>query len=49
MFAALIEKLQRHQDLSREEAAEAMETIMDGRAQPAHTPPPKNVKPEKHS
>jgi len=35
MFAALIEKLQRHQDLSREEAAEAMETIMDGRAQPA--------------
>src|SRR6476661_3754306 len=35
MFAALIEKLQRHQDLSREEAAEAMETIMEGRAQPA--------------
>src|SRR5262245_8595354 len=35
MFAALIEKLQRHQDLSREEAAEAMETIMDGHAQPA--------------
>src|SRR6476660_525402 len=35
MFAALIEKLQRHQDLSQEEAAEAMETIMEGRAQPA--------------
>src|SRR4029078_13684084 len=35
MFAALIEKLQGHQDLSREEAAEAMETIMDGRAQAA--------------
>jgi anthranilate phosphoribosyltransferase len=35
MFSALIEKLQRHQDLSREEAAEAMETIMEGRAQPA--------------
>src|SRR6187549_950062 len=36
MFAALIEKLQRHQDLSREEAAAAMETIMEGQAQPAH-------------
>ena len=36
MFAALIEKLQRHQDLSREEAARAMETIMEGQAQPAH-------------
>src|SRR6476661_1484557 len=35
MFAALIEKLQRHQDLSREEAAGAMEETMEGRAQPA--------------
>lgn len=35
MFAALIEKLQRHQDLTREEAADAMEAIMDGRAVPA--------------
>src|SRR3954466_2410259 len=35
MFAALIEKLQRHQDLSREEAAAAMAEIMEGRAQPA--------------
>ena len=35
MFAALIEKLQRRQDLSREEAAGAMEEIMEGRAQPA--------------
>ncbi|MFL6278545.1 MAG: anthranilate phosphoribosyltransferase, partial [Vicinamibacterales bacterium] len=34
MFAALIEKLQRHQDLSRDEAARAMDAIMDGRAQP---------------
>src|SRR3954467_14283085 len=34
MFAALIEKLQRHQDLSREEAADAMDAIMEGRAQP---------------
>jgi len=35
MFSPLIEKLQRHQDLSREEAAGAMEAIMEGRAQPA--------------
>ncbi len=35
MFAALIDKLQRRQDLSREEAAGAMEEIMEGRAQPA--------------
>jgi anthranilate phosphoribosyltransferase len=35
MFATLIEKLQRRQDLSREEAAAAMEEIMEGRAQPA--------------
>src|SRR3982750_1981065 len=34
MFAALIEKLQRHQDLSRDEAAQAMDAIMAGRAQP---------------
>ena len=35
MFAALIEKLQRRQDLTVDEAAAAMETIMDGRAQSA--------------
>jgi anthranilate phosphoribosyltransferase len=35
MFAALIEKLQRRQDLSVDEAAGAMEEIMGGRAQPA--------------
>ena len=35
MFATLIEKLQRRQDLSREEAAAAMQEIMAGRAQPA--------------
>jgi anthranilate phosphoribosyltransferase len=35
MFARLIEKLQRRQDLTREEAAAAMEAIMEGRAQPA--------------
>ena len=36
MFATLIEKLQRRQDLTVPEAASAMEAIMDGRAQPAH-------------
>ncbi|HEV3485335.1 MAG TPA: anthranilate phosphoribosyltransferase [Vicinamibacterales bacterium] len=35
MFAALIEKLQRRQDLSVEEAAAAMDEIMEARAQPA--------------
>lgn len=35
MFAPLIEKLQRRQDLTQEEAAGAMEAIMEGRAQPA--------------
>ena len=35
MFAALIDKLQRRQDLTVEEASAAMEEIMDGRAQPA--------------
>ena len=35
MFSRLIEKLQRRQDLTREEAAAAMEAIMEGRAQPA--------------
>jgi anthranilate phosphoribosyltransferase len=35
MFATLIEKLQRRQDLSMEEAAAAMDEIMEGRAQPA--------------
>ena len=36
MFTALIDKLQRRQDLTVEEAASAMDAIMDGRAQPAH-------------
>lgn len=35
MFSALIEKLQRRQDLTTNEAAEAMDEIMEGRAQPA--------------
>jgi anthranilate phosphoribosyltransferase len=35
MFSALIEKLQRRQDLAVEEAAAAMDEIMEGRAQPA--------------
>lgn len=35
MFAGLIEKLQRREDLSVEEASSAMEAIMDGQAQPA--------------
>jgi anthranilate phosphoribosyltransferase len=36
MFSALIEKLQRRQDLTVEEASAAMAEIMEGRAQPAH-------------
>lgn len=36
MFSALLEKLQRRQDLTVDEAAAAMAEIMDGRAQPAH-------------
>jgi anthranilate phosphoribosyltransferase len=35
MFSALIEKLQRRQDLTVEESAAAMDEIMEGRAQPA--------------
>jgi anthranilate phosphoribosyltransferase len=35
MFAPLIEKLQRREDLTTDEAAGAMEEIMEGRAQPA--------------
>ncbi len=35
MFAALIEKLQRREDLSVEESSAAMDEIMEGRAQPA--------------
>ena len=35
MFSALIEKLQRRQDLAVEEAAAAMNEIMEGHAQPA--------------
>jgi anthranilate phosphoribosyltransferase len=37
MFAALIEKLQRRQDLSVAESAAAMDEIMEGRALPAQT------------
>ena len=36
MFADLLEKLQRRQDLTVDEAAAAMDEIMEGRAQPAH-------------
>jgi anthranilate phosphoribosyltransferase len=36
MFADLLEKLRRHEDLSTEEASRAMGAIMDGEAQPAH-------------
>jgi anthranilate phosphoribosyltransferase len=35
MFAPLLEKLHRREDLSSDEASAAMEDIMDGRAQPA--------------
>ncbi len=35
MFAALIEKLQRREDLTTDEASAAMAEIMEGRAQPA--------------
>lgn len=36
MFASLLEKLRRHEDLTSEEAGWAMGVIMDGQAQPAH-------------
>src|SRR5687767_7522592 len=36
MFPALLEKLQRRQDLTTEEAAAAMDETMEGRAQPSH-------------
>jgi anthranilate phosphoribosyltransferase len=36
MFAPLLEKLRRHEDLTSDEAARAMAAIMDGIAQPAH-------------
>ena len=36
MFPALLEKLQRRQDLTTDEAAAAMDEIMEGRAQPSH-------------
>ena len=36
MFAELLEKLRRHEDLTSAEAAMAMGRIMDGEAQPAH-------------
>ncbi|HET9368632.1 MAG TPA: anthranilate phosphoribosyltransferase, partial [Vicinamibacterales bacterium] len=35
MFAELLEKLRRHEDLTSDEAARAMGAIMDGEAQPA--------------
>ena len=36
MFAPLLEKLSRHEDLTSDEAARAMAAIMEGDAQPAH-------------
>src|SRR5688572_13466318 len=36
MFPVLIEKLQRREDLTVDEASAAMDEIMEGRAQPAH-------------
>ena len=36
MFAELLERLRRHEDLSSEDAAGAMGRIMDGEAQPSH-------------
>jgi anthranilate phosphoribosyltransferase len=36
MFADLLEQLRRHEDLTSEQAADAMGVIMDGEAQPAH-------------
>ena len=36
MFANLLETLRRHEDLTTDEAAAAMASIMDGEAQPAH-------------
>jgi anthranilate phosphoribosyltransferase len=36
MFPELLEKLRRHEDLSAEEAAQAMGAIMDGEAEPPH-------------
>jgi anthranilate phosphoribosyltransferase len=35
MFTALLEKLMRHEDLTTEEAADAMRDVMEGRATPA--------------
>ena len=35
MFAVLLEKLMRHEDLTAEEAADAMREVMEGRATPA--------------
>jgi len=36
VFATLLEKLRRHEDLTPDEAAEAMRVIMDGQALPSH-------------
>jgi len=36
MFATLIEKLTRHEDLTADEASAAMADVMEGRASPAH-------------
>ena len=33
MFAPLLEKLRRHEDLTSDEASQAMSLIMDGQAQ----------------
>ena len=35
MFTALLEKLMRHEDLTTEEAADAMREVMEGRVTPA--------------
>ena len=36
MFAELLERLRRHEDLTTDQASAAMGVIMDGGAQPAH-------------
>jgi anthranilate phosphoribosyltransferase len=36
MFAPLLEQLRRHEDLTADQASQAMGAIMDGQAQPAH-------------
>jgi len=38
MFTALIEKLVRHEDLTADEAATAMQHVMDGAVSRRHSP-----------